>query len=187
MTSKYKLIRGARIIQQMTTLNERSFASLQQNTNNFVPPSKKRQNAVQPVQVSRVELVPARPSQALTAKVLVVSNSNKYQTSIMFQDVIYEDGDQSDNTTFTATDGEEYHIVPIDLSKSNVKVHCNCLDFYYRFAPSNNKDDSLLGNPPPPYQRKTTTRPPVNPQQTPGVCKHLIRAISALREVRITR
>lgn len=181
------MIRGARILQQITSLMERTYADLEQKTRAFVPPSKKRQHAVQPVQVSKVEFVPARPSQVLTVKVLVTSGPNKYQTSVMFQDVIYEDGDQADNASFTAADGEEYHIVPIDLTKSNVKVHCNCLDFYYRFAPSNNKDKSLLGNPPPPYQRKTATRPPVNPTQVPGVCKHLIKTITSLRQVGITR
>lgn len=181
-----KLIRGARILQQINQLlDEATYKELEQKTLGFQPPSQERQNSVNEVRVIKVELVPSRQSQTLTAKVTTQGKQSKYQPTILFSDVMYEDSDQSDNVSFTAVDGEEYHISPIPLQQATVKVGCNCLDFYYRFAPYNAKDDSLYGNPPPPYQRKTMTRPPVNPQQTPGVCKHIMKAVIALRDVRI--
>lgn len=187
MSITYKLIRGARIEQQILA-EDSSVAQLQQRTYNFAPKPgpDARQNAVAPIQIAKVELIPARSSNNLTVKVTTNSNGHTYQPSMMFNGVIFDDADQNDNTSFKAADNKEYHIVPIDLNKTNVKVHCNCLDFYYRFAPHNSTDGSLLGNPPPPYQ-KHTNRPLVNPQKVPGLCKHLLKAVDALKNVRIVR
>lgn len=183
--SKHHLIRGKRILQQ---LEERTASDLERNTMNFVPPASPdaRQHIVNTVQVQKVEFAPQRQTNALTVRVICNSNGHKYEPSIQFDNIIYDDADHSDNTTFKAIDNREYHIVPIELAKHNCKVRCNCLDFYYRFAPQNNADQSLLGNPPPPYAKKTN-RPFVNPQRVPGVCKHLLRAIQALRTVNVVR
>lgn len=191
--SSYHLIRGARIIQQAerenVQLDERTYQDLETKTKNFAPPASPtaRQNAVGPIQVQKMELNPARQSGSLEAKAVVSSGPSKYAPSIQFDKVLYDDSDQSDNTSFQGSDGKEYHIVPIALNQANVKVQCNCLDFYYRFAQYNSRDGSLLGNPPPPYQRKTTTHAPANIQKTPGVCKHLMRMIAALKGVDIVR
>lgn len=176
---KLRLIRGARILKQLV---ETSYAELEQNTKNFAPASTKRQFAVNQLRVEKLELKPSRESRVLVVKTLVNSEGRRYQPTIQFEDVIYEDSDQGDNVTFTGADREEYHILPVNLQKHNVKVHCTCLDFYYRFATHNSKDGSLLGTPPPPYQKKTD-RPPVNLNQTPGVCKHLIRTVEELKRV----
>jgi hypothetical protein len=191
--SSHWLIRGARIEQQLereiVQLEERSYQDLEVKTKNFAPPASPtaRQNAVGPIQVQKLQLIPARQSGSLEVKALVSSKNSKYNPSLQFDKVIFDDSDQSDNTSFKGVDGQEYHIVPIPLAQSNVKVQCNCLDFYYRFAQYNSRDGSLLGQPPPPYQRKTMTRPPANIQKTPGVCKHIMKAIVALKGVDIVR
>ena len=106
---------------------------------------------------------------------------------MVFDGVIYDDADQADNTSFTGSDGEEHHIEPINLSRNNVKVACNCLDFYWRFSTWNHGANSLNGNPPPPYQKKNPNRPPVNPQRRPGVCKHILKMAIALKNANIVR
>lgn len=185
--NKLKLIRGARILQQIQLHERATFKDLERRTLAFQPPSEERQHAVNLVKVTKVELVPARNSQTLIAKITVTGEQGRYVPTLEFDNVMFEDADQSDNTSFTAVDGEEYHIIPIQLEKNTVKVNCNCLDFYYRFAPYNNKQDALYGNPPPPYRRRTLTHPPANIQQTPGLCKHLLKAAITLRDVRIVR
>jgi hypothetical protein len=80
-----------------------------------------------------------------------------------------------------ASDGQDYHVQPLQLAGHNVKVRCNCMDFYFRFANYNAQDKSLVGKPPPLYRRKTTTRPPVNPGQVPGMCKHLLKLVQTLQ------
>lgn len=187
MKKKYHLIRGQRILDQINELlNEVSYAELERNTLNSMPPTEKRQFVVNPVQVINIELIPARESQNITAKATVRNDGTVYNTSALFDAVIYSDADQADNVTFTGSTGDEYHIEPIDLARNNVKVNCNCLDFYWRFATWNHQKNSLDGDPPPPYQR-TTNRPPVNPRRVPGVCKHLIKTIIALRDAGIVR
>ena len=185
--SKRQIIRGARIEQQLNQLDEASYAELERNTMSFVPPSEKRQWVVDPIQVTRMELAAARESQNLIIKAEVSSNGNRYAPSMVFDGVIYDDGDQADNTSFTGADGEEYHIEPINLSQNNVKVACNCLDFYWRFATWNHGANSLNGNPPPPYQKRSPNHPPANPQKKPGLCKHLLKMAIALKDARIVR
>lgn len=184
--SERKLIRGARIEQQLQKLDEATYAELERNTMQFVPASEKRQWVVNPIQVTKLEITPARESQNLIVKAEVNSNGNLYAPSMMFSEVIYDDADQDDNVSFTGSDKQEHHIEPINLSKNNVKVACNCLDFYWRFAKENHTNGSLNGNPPPPYQSKTE-RPPVNPSKTPGVCKHLLKLAIQLKDSGVVR
>lgn len=187
MESKLKLIRGARILQQMeretALLNEEStLRQLDTNTRQFQPPSKKRQHATGPVNIVQVETIPFAPSGELKVETVARSGESgkTYHPIMMFQDVQYEEADTPQNVSFTGHDGQEHHIQPISLARNNVKVRCDCLDFYHRFFPHNNRDKSLYGNVPRPYVRKTNTRPPVNPQNVPGLCKHLLAAAEAL-------
>ncbi len=178
MEPKLLVIRGQRIIDQ---LDETSYQELENKTIAFIPPTRKRQYAVDPVQIVQMKLVPYRTSGALQVHGVANSAGKKYDTIMLFSEVMYEDGDQSDNVTFKASDNEDYHITPIQLNASNVKVRCSCLDFRWRFSLWNSKDGSLYGDPPPPYQ-KTTNRPPVNPQRVPALCKHLMKTMIALKQ-----
>jgi hypothetical protein len=58
------------------------------------------------------------------------------------------------------------------LTKNDVHIRCSCLDYTFRFQFSNKKVNALYGNPKK-YKRKTLTRPPVNPDEVPGYCKHI--------------
>jgi len=107
------------------------------------------------------------------------NNGNRYSTSILIDNVTYSDEPLPNGFTFTASDNSKYYIEKIPRN-SNVKVNCSCLDFHYRFAVWNDRFKSLDGNPPPPYI-KTTNRPPVNPMQSPGLCKHIISLMDDLR------
>jgi len=186
MKKKLQVIRGQRILDQLTQLDEATYAELERNTLNSMPPTEKRQFVTGPVQIANLELIPARESQNLSIKASALSDGTKYTTTAIFDGVIYDDADQADNVSFSGPSGDEFHIEPIELARNNIKVHCNCLDFYWRFATWNHQKNSLDGHPPPPYQKKTN-RPPVNPRQVPGVCKHLLKTIEELRNAGIVR
>ena len=85
-----------------------------------------------------------------------------------------------------AKNGKEFTIMPIELEKHNCRVSCNCLDFFWRFALYAHKDQSLLGTDLGVY-RKRTNRPPVNPQQVPALCKHLLRLAIELKNSGVVR
>jgi hypothetical protein len=88
--------------------------------------------------------------------------------------------------TFDSQDGQAYTIEPVQYRGTDVQVSCNCLDFYYRFSAWNHGDGSLLGDPPPPYVKKTDSEP-VNPNEVPGLCKHLMALTNELKRERIIR
>ncbi len=182
--AKLKIIRGARIVQQyekIKNLDETAtYAELERNTMDFIPTSKKRQWAIDPVNILTMELIPARESQTLMIQSDVNSDGKIYNQKIQFRPVIFEDSDQYNNASFVGPDKDEYHIIPIELNRATVKVHCTCLDFYWRFASTDYTVDALDGTPPPPYNA-TGRRPPVNPRGVPGVCKHLLKVVNQLK------
>lgn len=176
---EYRLIRGARILQQ---LDEDSTATqLRNNIVTSFPNTKKRQNATNEVNVTSIQYVPFVGTKMLHVKATTQSNGNAYHQSLQFLRVGFESNNTPENVTFTGSDGREYNIQPIPLASHNVKVRCNCLDFYHRFAMWNFNDNSIVGRAPIPYRRKTTTRPSVNPDHVPGMCKHLLKVIDRMR------
>jgi len=188
MNQKFEYVHGSRIAEQVLS-EDATIDQLSQNVDRFKPPSKRRQFATQPVQIAQMRYVPAPDSKNLkiTAVARSLESGKKYDTVISFNDVEYEPDDSSQNITFVAVDGEKYHVKPISLRNHTCRVACNCLDFYWRFAMWNFNTDSLEGPKPPPYVRKTTNRPPVNPERKPGLCKHLIRTVQALRQARLVQ
>jgi hypothetical protein len=176
--SEFRVLRGERILQQLE--EDSSVPQLQQNIERGFPETRKRQHATNEVVVSNVQYMPYIGMKMLHVKSISASNGHQYQQALQFMRVAFEPEDTETNATFQASDGEDYHIQPLQLTGHNVKVRCNCLDFHYRFANYNAQDKSLVGKPPPLYQKKTN-RPPVNPGQVPGMCKHLLKLVEMLR------
>jgi hypothetical protein len=177
--SEYKLIRGARVLQQLN--EDSSEDQLDTNIRTAWPNTKKRQNATGEVVINNIQYIPYIGTKFLHVKSTSQSNGHQYNQALQFMRVVFEDADTDENVTATATDNTEFHCQPIDLINHNCKVRCSCLDFYYRFAFHNSGDNSLVGRAPPLYQRKTTNRPSVNPGSVPGLCKHLLKLVEILQ------
>lgn len=181
----YKVLRGQRLFDQLEQIEEDStYNQLHGNIVRGFPGTRKRQHATGPVHIVTMEYLPYVNDNVLRVNTVAKSSGNTYQPVILFRNVRYEPEDLTTNITFRATDNQEYHIQTIRLPGSNVRVRCGCLDFYYRFGAWNHGDNSLEGPPPPPYHA-TGNRPPANPTQVPGVCKHLIKVVQQLRQGRI--
>ena len=180
----YRFIRGARILQQLN--EESTYDDLESNITTSFPNTKKRQHATNEVRIQRVDIIPYVGTQMLHVRAISTGSSGQqYQQAIQFLRVKFEPTKTPENVEVLANDGKTYYIQSIDLNNHNVKVRCNCLDFYHRFAFWNHGDKSIVGRAPAPYQRKTTTRPDVNPDLVPGMCKHLIKVVERLRTQRI--
>ena len=163
-------------------LLETPYGVLLGNTlNNF--PSPRKQDASR-VQVSKTVIIPSYDDESLTIKAVTRTKNKKYKTNIIFDDVEFLDDKKPAAAVVIGPDGDEYYFKKIPLNRSDVKVSCTCLDFYYRFAVWNYADDSLIGNPPPPYV-KVTDSPPQNPRHLPGVCKHIIKVMDKLMSQRM--
>lgn len=170
-------------------IQETTYRELERYTLNFRPKTKKRQYAIDPIQIVQLKLVPYKGTKALYIKGLArnTESKKKYDTQLFFSGIEYENEDTDSNVTFTASDENVYHMKPIDLGANDVRTRCNCLDYYHRFAYYNYNDGSIFGKKPKPYIRKTTNRPPVNPEHVPGICKHIIKTIAALHHAKMVK
>jgi hypothetical protein len=176
--SEFFVLRGERILQQLE--EQSSVPDLETNIVRGFPNTTKRQHATGEVTISNVQYMPYLGMNMLHVKSTSSSNGHEYKQALQFNGVKFEGADTDQNATFQASDGEDYHVQPLELTGHNVKVRCSCLDFHYRFANYNSQDKSLVGRPPPLYQKKTN-RPPVNPLQVPGMCKHLLKLVEMLQ------
>lgn len=182
-TDDYLLIRGENFSNFL--LERSTHDQLYANIERAFPDTKKRQHATNEVRIQNLTMLPYVGMKMIHVFADVTSNSDsKYKVGIQFLGVEFSEVANSSVTTFVGRDGEEYHVKPIELSASNVKVKCECLDFYWRFAAYNAPDKSLIGKAPPPYTKKTN-RPPANPSRTPGVCKHIIKVVERLKTLNI--
>lgn len=176
--SDFWIMRGERVIQ---SLNEASTEpELYDKTVAGFPDTKKRQHSTNTITISNVQYIPFVGTKMLHIKTTAMSNGSQYAQGIQILRVPIHTQEQEGTIAFTGSDGKLYFTYPLDLNKHNVKVRCSCLDFYWRFAKWNYSDKSVIGPAPRPYVRKTDTRPPVNPTQTPGLCKHLMKAFDQL-------
>lgn len=176
---EYRLIRGSRILQQLDEVS--TATQLHTNIVTSFPATRKRHNATNEVTINNVQYIPYLGTKMLHIKSTSTSNGHNYHQAVQFMRTEFDKMDTPDNVTFMGSDQQEYHIHPIILNNHNVKVRCNCLDFYFRFANWNFNDSSIVGRAPIPYRRKTTTRPEVNPDHVPGMCKHLLKLMDRMR------
>lgn len=157
---------------------ELSTGDLEARTRNTMGPERTEKSGQ--VQLNNLTYIPMANNALLKIGSNTTSNNgHDYWTTLVFDNVNYLEAEEPNAFSFTGSDNTEYFIQRVPVN-TNVKVNCSCLDFHYRFAVWNNKFRALDGQPPPPYVKKTQ-RPPVNPTQSPGVCKHIMKMMNDLR------
>ena len=114
-----------------------------------------------------------------------VPRASPYLAQMMFYGVDYSDKhDNSHPLTVSLGNGQYLFMNQLRLD-SKVSVRCNCQDYRFTWGHYNHTVGALLGAQFPRYVRKTTTRPPRNPLQIPGLCKHLTALVNRLAVDRI--
>lgn len=157
---------------------------LQQSIQQGFPGTRKRQNATHEVRVDKTVFIPMEANNILQVKAETSSNNgNRHQQNIHFKQVRFDAG----NAKFVGNDGQEHSIQPLLLNTTTVGVNCNCEDYIWRFATFNLNNKCHIGPIPPKYVRKTTNRPPSNPNNVPGMCKHLLKVVEDLRQKGLVR
>lgn len=160
-------------------LIELTLPKLHKSAVDAFPRTKKRQHATDELKVAGIQFIPYEGALKIKAVIKNVNDGKTYDSTIFVNNIVYEKEDSPKLITFTGSDGEDYHIRPIPALSSHAKVHCECLDFRWRFAEWNYNKDALDGKKPDQYIPKTN-RPPANPTQSPGICKHLMKMIETL-------
>lgn len=161
-------------------LEDSNYNTLYRNIQTGFPNTTRRQHAVGEVFMIGVEYVPNPQQSTLQINGQCRSHGHMYRPVIIFANVEYHPDHVQGSVTVSNPNGSRIHVTPVQTSQ-NVQVRCTCLDFYFRFSHYNDGDNSLAGPPMPPYQRKTTDRPPANPAQVPGLCRHLIKLVDSMK------
>ena len=106
-TSKFKLIRGARILQQIeeeSALAERSsYQDLERSAITAFPHTKKRQHATHPVQIVRTDFTPYIGTRNLLVRGQAKSgtyNNVFYKPMLFFNEIKFEDEDTAEIVSF---------------------------------------------------------------------------------------
>lgn len=158
-------------------LFETSYRELERNVINFRPKTKKRQKAVSPLKLSDMQINAALGVKTLRfVSNIIGSTGTDYKVTIQFNNVDYE----SKEHTFKDKSGKTHSIAKLTMKDHDVLVRCQCLDFYFRFGYYNHLDKSIFGPKPKKYERKTDWFPPVNPDEVPGFCKHVIKTVNEI-------
>ena len=120
----------------------------------------------------------------------VDSENGPYKTVIQFNDVDFIPDDEAKlapSSPYVLVGSDKVHFEPLFMNKANVAVNCSCESEYFDFEKQQQRSDALYGEPRPPYIRKTTTRPPRNPMNVVGGCKHILAFADHLRRMGIIR
>jgi hypothetical protein len=161
---------------------ESSLKDLYQSAENAFPHTTKRQYATHPVKIRHIQWVPFVGMKTLFVKGSAMNEGREYNPTIVFKKVTYHEAQGLSIVTLQANDGKTYYLSPLSLENTDVLVRCNCHDFRWRFSYYNSLEKSLQGPKPKKYEPVPgSNRPPANPTESSGMCKHLMKFAQALR------
>lgn len=109
--------------------------------------------------------------------------TSPYKLSLIFDKITSADmQDRSHTLRFVDKDTDSLvRFLDLPTVQHNCRVRCQCADFYFMWQYYDKQNKALIG-PHVPYVRLTTTRPPVNPNEAPGLCKHLLQMVKFLMD-----
>lgn len=163
-------------------LNESSLNDLYQSAVAAFPNTTKRQHSIDIIRINEINWTPFLGMNTLFLKGLAVNleNGNEYSPMILFKDVVYHARkDKEDWAEIVANDGRNYVFERLGYAANDVLVRCNCPDFQWRFNFFDHEDRSLYGRKRRKYEA-TTAPGSANPNQMPGMCKHLMQLAMTL-------
>lgn len=103
-----------------------------------------------------------------------------YNQTMMFKNVNFSDEPVDSPKWRLVPDRDDLWYEKPTLSKNDVALRCGCADDVYRFHYARKQQKALFGNII--SYTKKTNRPPINPDNILGMCKHLKNFVSALLE-----
>jgi hypothetical protein len=157
-------------------------SGLYDTTEKAFPKTELRQHATNPIHITQLKWTPFLGQKTLFIRGLAQHENREYNTIILFKKVNYNVTEARKAIKIIASDDEkEYTFEKLSLENTEVLVRCNCPDFRWRFSYYDHVDHSLFGRKPPKYKKvEGSNRPPANPLELPGMCKHIIKTIEAL-------
>jgi len=165
----------------MNRFLESSFKDLYSSTVKAFPKTTKRQYAIDPIKIVRLEWVPYVGLSTLFIKGLAQNtvNSKEYTPILLFKDINYSSTKGRNYIEIKDNNGKNYILERI--FNNDVLARCNCKDFFWRGNYADHLDRSLYGRKRTEYHSQTN-RPSVNPNNDPMVCKHVIKLYKVIEQ-----
>lgn len=169
----------------MDTFLETTLAGLHDSVLKAFPGTTRRQHSVDEVRIEHLHWVPFRGMGTLFVKGQARRGGSKNECVIVFKDVRYGSRGKG-MVELRASNGETVFLEPILMDSNDALVRCTCKDFHWRMTHFNSLDGSLFGRDRRKYE--ANFRPgSSNPEELPGICKHLMKMGKALSESSILR
>ena len=163
---------------------ETSIVDLYKSTVKAFPKTTRRQYSIGPVRVERLDWIPFLGVRTLFIKGLIKNEGKKYDSIILFKNVVFKESEGRKLIKVRMSTGKEYFVEQIDSERNDALVHCQCQDFYWRLKHFNKLDKSLYGRDRAKYE--ASERPgTANPLEMPGMCKHLIKMAKIIKETNL--
>lgn len=170
----------------MSYFNESSYLDLYQSTVAAFPHTRKRQHVVDTIQIQEVNFTPFLGMRTLFVKgaALNEENGNAYKPMMLFKNVIYHPRKEQKEWAELIASGKTYVFERLERDANDILVRCDCPDFHWRFNYFDHVDRSLYGRKRRKYEAVTAPGS-ANPNQMPGMCKHLIKLSTTIRDIGI--
>jgi len=159
--------------------SESTWPELYQSAVDAFPHTTRRQYAIDPITISELRIVPFLGFRTLFLRTRALNEDREYRPMIVVKNVQYREHRGPGVVELRASDGESYLLEPPALEDHDLILRCNCPDFYWRFNYFDHLDRSLFGRVRRKYEAKANPGS-ANPQEMPGVCKHLMKMAQVL-------
>jgi len=159
-------------------INESSANELYRSAVAAFPNTTKRQHATDPVRIVQLDWTPFLGLKTLLIRGTAVNEGRTYKPMVLFKQVRYGEG-----INLRANDGKDYQLKPLSAENNDILIRCDCKDFHWRFNYYDHLDHSLYGRKRAEYVSQGG--PPANPLELPGMCKHLMKMLLALRDAEL--
>ena len=151
-------------------INEASVSDLYHSTVAAFPRTTKRQHSTDSVKIIELKWTPFLGINTLLVRSVAQNEGREYNPLILFKNIQYKEGGELE----LVIENRTYLFDRISKTDDDILVRCNCKDFKFRFAYYDKLWDNCLYGSVPPRYISQGLRPPANPQEMPGMCKHLI-------------
>jgi len=159
---------------------ESSMEELYQSSVDAFPGTTMRQHAVDPIKITNIRWLPYLGVRTLFVKAKARNEERHYNPMVLFKNVQYHNANAQGRVRL-ATNNRTYFLEQLSLENSDVLLRCQCQDFYWRWVHTNHLDKSLYGRNRKKYEALYNPGSS-NPDNAPGMCKHLIKLFKILKE-----
>lgn len=166
----------------MTSLHmESSLNDLYRGAVNGFPTTTRRQHAIDTVRIVELSWTPYVGLRTLFIKGVAQNFDStpysEYKVIALFKGVTYGSGIP------VAVNGIQYLIEQLSAENDGVLVKCSCGDYNWRFRHYNFLDKSNYGRDRKKYEGAGLWK--ANPLEMPGMCKHIMKMMLALRDAKM--